>query len=238
MTTNQSLELLQLPKDVLYKILLNLQPSELNRICQTNSQISNICNNSEFWAFKYHYSFKEPFPKIDPRLIYYEKEYKTLNDIYHRDHLLLYRDVSRLLSSTFPLTDKNQLTQIKNTISGRLSKKIRTCVINLTDEFASDEYDIDQEISKCFNDFSQEFQALIEDRRHRGRHNIAADINLDADVFKEYPIDQYTNPITALSKAVFYILFEYWETNSPLSDQIDDLALLITKLKGEDFDTE
>lgn len=71
--------LVSLPRGLLIHMLSKLDLSELGRLCSTTPQISNICSNRDFWAYKYQQEFNEAFPSSNsnsnPQLTYLRRLY-------------------------------------------------------------------------------------------------------------------------------------------------------------------
>ena len=118
---------------------------------------------------------------------------------------IVYKQIQELFLSTFPSEDRPIVLPIIVQIKTKLTCIFNDCVVTVTDDFAEEEYNIDEEI--CFTEFTNQLQQLIEDRARRRRNDISTHINHDAEMFKQYPIDQFNyNPIIALSRAIFDIL--------------------------------
>lgn len=56
---NLSTNLDDMPKDIKYKILVELPIGDLAKMCQTNKKYQEICNNDEFWRRKLIFDFPE-----------------------------------------------------------------------------------------------------------------------------------------------------------------------------------
>ena len=59
--TNRSLlnfkNLEQIPNDALFEILLNAEPTEINRLCRLNRKFATLCQNDELWRRKYIHKY-------------------------------------------------------------------------------------------------------------------------------------------------------------------------------------
>lgn len=80
---------MQIDRDSLYQVLLNLPPETIGQYCQTNREARQICSNDQFWQEK----LKHDFPPINFSSRYvYNLMYTTVQDIINQLFTKLPRD--------------------------------------------------------------------------------------------------------------------------------------------------
>lgn len=198
-----SSRLLALPKDLLIQILSTLSPSDLARVCGSSTTLANLCRSEELWTYKHVQTFKSPFPKPDPRLIYYRQRLKMLvlklreaEASLTAQLLNLFREVFATMITQNPLTSLNLIKPlIQSIISGSNYYIQRGCL------------DRHGDIEECYQRFKDSLLQRFSPPRHGP--DLGQNIDLTAKVFNEYPLEQFPSPLEALIKAIFDILLAY-----------------------------
>lgn len=72
---------MNLPKDVLVLTLSKLDLISLSKICQTNQQIRHICNDQQFWKYKYLNEYGMDLPNLNPKTEYLNRRREELKKI-------------------------------------------------------------------------------------------------------------------------------------------------------------
>ena len=182
-------QLITLPKDILYKILSELKPSDLAKICKSHTQLAKICNDSNFWKFKHLQTFKNLPSKPNPKTIYY-----------HR-----LRDINRELNQDLV----KKLTEVITSVTGNNYVYRTGLALAVSGNFSPTFMEFEREI---LNHIKYLIQSIY--------------INPNAEIFKQYPIDQFGSPLSALLKALYDIKSEYQREIIQLRNEIEDLKNL------------
>ena len=78
--------------DINYKILLNLNLTELSRYCQSNSVTKQLCNNRQFWLDKFVYD------GLDPYIAFREADVDRNNILYNfNNHFIFPNNINEWL---------------------------------------------------------------------------------------------------------------------------------------------
>lgn len=190
----QTPQLITLPKDIIYKILSELKPSDLAQICKSHTQLAKIGNDSNFWKLKHLQSFKTLPRKSDPKMKYY---YRLLH------------------------INDDKIHQLENDLIKKLFEIIRVVT---DDKYIFNEYSLDNQISRNFSPTFMEFERRM--LKKLNSRYINSVINPNAEIFKQYPIDQFRSPLSALLKALFDIKLENQREIKRLQYEIEDLGPL------------
>lgn len=100
-----SQELINLPKDILYQLLFPLDLSTLSKLCLTNKQFQNICEDPRIWKIKSEIEFGIKFPTNK------DLNYKQIFIQKTTQYLLkqLYTDINNYLLSTVDYFSKDKM---------------------------------------------------------------------------------------------------------------------------------
>lgn len=66
-------ELCELPININFTILANVDLQDLGRFCQISKKANRICSNKDFWVYKYIFEYGTPYPgnaEFEPRIEY------------------------------------------------------------------------------------------------------------------------------------------------------------------------
>lgn len=218
--------LLQLPKDVLYQILAVLPPENLRELCKTNVSLSKTCRAQDFWDFKYQTQFGRPFPRPDPRIVYYRAQSQALyHELSDLDAKLRARIVEMIMSTVRP-EDKAEVEDIADYIQGHLAPLVVVCLNN------------DMSVSDCFNDFHTELVTKLKEGGPlpargrppvRGRaYQFISHINRDADILRQYPRYDLGG---ALGRAIFDVILEHQYQTMDLRNELTRLQVHMARLR-------
>src|SRR5665647_3930808 len=90
-------------KDILFKVAIDLNLSDLLHLCQTNRRFNNLfCNNDEFWRIKLYREFPETINKINKKILEkYEYSYKDIyKQIINKNYVISKEDFDKVFQST------------------------------------------------------------------------------------------------------------------------------------------
>ena len=226
-------QLVSLPKDLIYKILSDLNPVDLSQICQSSTELARICNSDEFWNFK-HTSTMGSLPKPrDKRLVFYERRAEQLDKISDQ---LIGEIRNRITNLIFSILKKPP------TGDDPESKGILRDVGTIANTAQG----------RKLNETNTEFQAgmlhLIRSEPLPGRRrpgtrvpprkkfseHFESWINPDANLFKMYPFPEYNfDPVEALIQAIYDIKSEYVDRFVELIDEVIELSNQLDALREQ-----
>lgn len=86
--------LISLPTELMFKILVELDPTSLGRLCAASPTLNRFCESDEFWKYR----FVQDFGKLDIKRMYYSRKYSNIDtelETQIRNLLNLHIDIGR-----------------------------------------------------------------------------------------------------------------------------------------------
>ena len=239
---SSSSQLVQLPRGVLYNILSMLPSSSLAEICRGSVQLSKICLEQDFWNFKQYERFGT-VPKTQtrssivsgPPFGYYKEHLQQISSKISNLRQQNKTQIFNLIMSAVQPEDEQNVQTLIQTISGKLTDDVAECLKqNVT-------------VSECFNVFNTwlmyrmkgggiirgrvpeepaKLKKFLETRSKDPAKQINPD--LTAPIFEQY--SRETDPLQALSRAVFDLVLWQEYTILDLKDEVKHVERVISKI--------
>lgn len=212
--------LITLPKPLLYKILSELNPEHLAKLCRSDKRLSQICRAEEFWSFKHRQRFAKP---QDFRKIFYDRQVEELQMVANNlKNEQQYKIKTLILSAG---RQENEIDALR--LAGFAQSR---AAFSSYENFERDMLNKIRNpgLARRIPHPQPGIIPIIPILPPSIGPNFESQINPNAPIFQKYPPSQFGSPLLALIRAIYDLIAEYnpifvriFEETKKLSDKLD-----------------
>ena len=191
--------LIQLPKPLLYKILSELDPEHLAKICSSSVRLRNICKSREFWDFKERSTFNT---RPDYRKLFYDRQFSELQSQDDKLRTELQNKIQELIVSAVGVEDKKETFSLARYLLSNVNFEPYS-------NFESEVIQVIRGIQPTAPLTTPILNMFIYSLP-RINPNFESRINLNSPVFANYPLSDFRgSPLHALVRAIYDVIADY-----------------------------